>query len=53
MIIRKYLEVGYDMIEQKRANKSKKHYRYFIDKNLEDSVFIDVHTFDEFEIMHG
>ena len=41
------------MVEQKSKNKSNKHYRYFIDKNLEESLFMDEHTFDEFDIVRG
>ena len=50
----KYFPLGYDP-KDKRSNPEnvKKHYRYFLDTNLEDSPFIDKSTFDEYDIMRG
>jgi len=50
----KYFPLGYDP-RDKRSNpvNIKKHYRYIVDTPLEESLFIDKNTFDEFEILRG
>lgn len=48
-----YLPLGYDNKKVRLTNETKKHYRYFIDKELENSPFLKESPFDEFTIMRG
>lgn len=49
-----FMEIGYDDKDSKlKSGKKKKHYRHFIDTELEKSRFMDKHTFDEFNITRG
>ena len=49
-----FLPLGYDP-KDKRLDPSKiqKHYRYFLDTELENSPFMDKFTFDEYSITRG
>jgi hypothetical protein len=51
---RKYMALGWDKKNPELLKgKPKRHYRFFINKPLEESEFLDVKTFDEFDIVRG
>lgn len=43
---KKYIALSWDPKASRLGNKVNKHYRYFVDSSLEESVFIDLNTFD-------
>lgn len=49
-----YIPLGYDSKDKRiPPNIPKKHYRYLIDQELEDSPFMDKNVFDEYSITRG
>ena len=48
-----YLSVGYDKATEKMKEKINKHYRYYVDKELEKTDFLDDYLFNEYDIMRG
>ena len=49
-----YLPLGWDPVPKRLDPKEiTKHYRFFVDKELEQTEFMDSNTFDEFEIKRG
>lgn len=49
-----FMALGYDEKEIKLKNENtKKHYRHFVNCNLEETKFMDKLTFDEFNITRG
>lgn len=43
---KKYMALSWDPKATRLGNKVSKHYRYYVDSSLEESVFIDLNTFD-------
>lgn len=50
---KKYIALSWDPKASRLGNKVNKHYRYFVDSTLEESLFIDLNTFDQFDIKRG
>jgi len=50
---KKYMGLSWDPKATRLGNKVNKHYRYYVDCSLEESVFIDLNTFDQFNIQRG
>ncbi len=50
---KKYYALNWDTKDTKLGQNSRKHYRYYVNKNLENTLFVDKNTFDEFLIMRG
>lgn len=48
-----YLPLGYDEKHCRLTDSTKKHYRFYLDKELEKSPFLKETPFDEFPIMRG
>lgn len=48
-----YLSVGYDKTAEKMKENINKHYRYYVDKELEKTDFLDPYLFNEYDIMRG
>jgi hypothetical protein len=48
-----YLSIGYDKMNEKFEKTIKKHYRYFVDRELEKTDFLDPDLFTEYDIMRG
>lgn len=49
----KFLPLSWDPKATRLGNKVNKHYRYYVSTELENSLFVDSNTFDEFLITRG
>jgi hypothetical protein len=47
------LPISWDPKAARLGNKVNKHYRYYVDEELESTPFMDKDTFDEFNILRG
>ena len=47
------MPLGWDPKKERIGKQPKKHYRYFVDDELEKSPFMDKDTFDEFTVTRG
>ena len=47
------MALGWDNQQNRLLNQTTKHYRFYVDDELENTDFMDKNTFDEFDIMRG